>query len=147
MSKAITKRSVDSYTDFLKSINVVFIAMTECEAKIDRAKYFKTEEMLSAKTETGLTKSHHKNGFDIWATITVRTIPAKDRKQDGSIKITASFLAHLHAKKAASKENIDRFVDSDFRILIWPYFREFVTSTSARMHIPHITLPITGAGE
>ena len=147
MSKAMTKRTVDSYTDFLKSINVVFIAMTECEAKIDRAKFFNTEEVLGAKAETELTKRSHKEGFDIRATITVRTAPAKDRKQDGSLKIRASFLVHLHAKKAVNNDNIEHFVDSDFRILIWPYFREFVTSTSARMHIPNITLPITGARE
>jgi preprotein translocase subunit SecB len=141
MKKALATRPDVAYTDFLKSLDVIFLSLAECEARIDRRRFFNTDERLAMDAHAEWTRAG-KDSFDVRATIVINTIPAN--KKDGSLMVKAVYLVHLHSKPPINEQHIRRFVQADLRILIWPYFREFIASTTARMHIPPITLPITG---
>jgi preprotein translocase subunit SecB len=144
MPKKLKKHSGDKYREFLKSLHVGSIALSDCTAQIDRTRYFDTEEelMLVAKTKAINIK---KDAFDVEATIAVRSHEVG--KKDGSLKIDATYLLHFHGKAPVQSTHIKRFVDGDVRLVIWPYFREFVAATTGRMHIPPVTLPITAREE
>lgn len=144
MPKKQKKQSPDKYRDFLKSLNVAFIALSDCVAQVDRARYFKTEEdlMLAAQAKaTNITT----DAFDVEASISVKT--REGGKKDGSLTIGVTYLLHFHGKPPLENSHVKRFVDSDVRLVIWPYFREFIATTTGRMHIPPVTLPITAKGE
>lgn len=141
MQKQLTKHSAISYTDFLKSLEVGFLALVECKARIDRQQLSKSKDGLAVDARAAW-KRVDNDAFDVRPEITIRAI--SKNKKDGALEIKAVYLVHLHGKPPINEAHIKRFVEADLRILIWPYFREFIASMSARMHIPPITLPITG---
>ena len=38
---------------------------------------------------------------------------------------------------------MERFVDSEFRLILVPYARQFVSSTTAQMGIPPLVIPLS----
>jgi hypothetical protein len=57
------------------------------------------------------------------------------------VSIAATYDLHFHAK-VKPKPLVDKFCNSDLRLIVWPYFREYVTDVSARMYIPPVILPL-----
>lgn len=144
MSKKLKKHSVDGYRDFLKSLNVSFIALSDCDAHVDRGRYFETKEELMFAAQAKATNITAE-AFDVEAEISVKAQEAG--KKDGSLRIGVTYLLHFHSKEPLQKSYVQRFVNSDVRLMVWPYFREFIAATTGRMHIPPVTLPITDRDE
>jgi preprotein translocase subunit SecB len=79
--------------------------------------------------------------FDVRSTLTLAITKAGDERP--LVRFLATYDLHFHGKDI-SKKNVDKFVASEVRLIIWPYFRELVNNASGRMHIPPIILPISG---
>jgi preprotein translocase subunit SecB len=151
MPKRKTKRTPtrtaiaeDGYTGFLRSVELFGIAVIDSEFQVDRDKYFEEEDKsLSVlwkcqPTEVG------DDYFEADARLSVKLRAGKEANP--LLKLDATFRLHMHAPKPLNREFIDRFADSEVKIIIWPYFREYVTSVCGRMHIPQITLPFAATG-
>ena len=67
-------------------------------------------------------------------------------EQVHAISIECVFLAHFHGPSRVGKEKIEAFLKSYMPIISWPYFRQFVSDTTARMAIPPVTLPLLSQG-
>jgi hypothetical protein len=84
------------------------------------------------------------NYFDVEAAFSVVLQPAADT--DGpvrqALRIECVFYGHFHAAKPLNVEHAKKFAESDAWLVFWPYFRQFVSDTTARMAIPPLAIPL-----
>jgi preprotein translocase subunit SecB len=59
------------------------------------------------------------------------------------LAITATFIAEYEMAEgfSPSSEELNAFVNANAVFNCWPYWREYVHSTAARMNLPPLTLP------
>jgi hypothetical protein len=68
-------------------------------------------------------------------------LTAGGKESSPVLRLTCSFEAHLHSGVHLDKRFADQFVESELRLIAWPYFRQFVFDTTARMMIPPVIVP------
>ena len=135
---------IDSYSRFLTSIDPIIIALVQETFRIDRGRYLKSEsELLSARIESKLSKLG-KEAFDVRTSL-VLTVTSSP-KEKPLVDFRAVYELHFHGN-GITDANVKRFIASELRIVIWPYFRELVNNATARMHVPPIILPVSSRGE
>lgn len=65
-----------------------------------------------------------------------------DESVDVLGKIDANYVAEYKMSSNVEQEALDEFALKNVSYHVWPYFREFVTSQTARMNVPKIVLPM-----
>jgi preprotein translocase subunit SecB len=114
-------------------------------AKIDRAMYWKhlrkSETITREITTTYRPLDAEGDHFDIEGKLQLSI--ALKGSANAILSITCTYNAHFHAAKGFSAEAVDQFAKSGAKIIIWPYFRHFVSDMTSRMHIPTITIPLS----
>jgi preprotein translocase subunit SecB len=135
---------VDRYSSFLSSLDPTTIALIHEAFRIDRLKYLESEkDSLNVRVSSKLL-SIGDGFFDVRSTLILVITKAGDEKP--LVRFLATYDIHFHGKEI-NKRNVDRFITSELRLIIWPYYRELVNNASGRMHIPPIILPISGNKE
>ena len=143
--KAVTDRGQDGYPKFIESLQLYTIGLCESECSINRADYWGGEEARDITYEmTAKASSVGDDAFDAKASLTLSVTGEKSKKV--MVRISVSFDLHFHAK-TRNKEFVERFCESEIRLIVWPYFREYVSSTIGRMHVPPIILPTSNKSE
>lgn len=147
MPETIQKRAVaaPSYTEFLKSLHLSIIALKESSCEIDRDRYWKErkERNISFKLLSKPTSVNEEH-FDIRSTLTLNVNTQK--ATSSVVKVSATFDLHFHAEPII-EEFVEKLCQSEIRLIVWPFFREFVINMTARMHIPPVTLPLSDEAE
>jgi preprotein translocase subunit SecB len=59
------------------------------------------------------------------------------------LHVECEFEAHLHGPEPISKASVERFVDSEFALILVPYARQFVSATTAQMSVPPLVIPLS----
>lgn len=67
---------------------------------------------------------------------------SKEDSSDELAIIEAEYLAEYKLKDKISHDAIDAFCLKNVGHNVWPYWREFVSTTSQKLGIPHLTLPL-----
>src|SRR6266566_2163153 len=64
--------------------------------------------------------------------------------EDFFIRIEARFVVSyaVRSEEGLTQDNFDAFGERNGIYNVWPYWREFVQSTTARMGLPPLTLPV-----
>jgi len=137
----------DKYSSFLKSIKLIGLGLENCSASLNRDLY---SRLLSRKnTSRTITSEYeltevHDTHFDVSARLTVH-VEDKD-KTTRSLSIQCAFAAHFHcARLDTGKDYAERFTQSELRLIMWPYFREFVSDVSSKMAIPPLLIPLSAS--
>jgi preprotein translocase subunit SecB len=128
------------YADFLKSLQLHVISLKESSCDIDRVPYWQHKERNLSYKMSAECVDIDSDYFDVRAKIEVAMVGGKQRVH--LIKIVASFDLHFHADSIL-KPLVDRFCKSDVRLIVWPYFREYVSDVSSRMYVPPVILPLS----
>jgi preprotein translocase subunit SecB len=132
-----------TYTSFLRSLEPFFISLTDSSFHGDREQYFENQKHeLDVTWRTELAKKW-KESFDVRAHVTIRIFAPATKKD--FFTLSASYLLHVHAPAPLDPEHVQRFTESEVRLIIWPYVREYATSVFGRMHVPPAILPVTGS--
>lgn len=128
----------DSYTQFVRSLDLVMIALTSVRARIKRDEYFeaKGRELSAAASVTP--KRMSRDYFDLRTQVNVKST---SKSSNALFNFSATYELHFHAKPPIDAKLVRRFADSDAHFILWPYLREHVSDVSARMYIPPILLP------
>lgn len=132
------------YKLFLKSLGLHVIYLKETSCAIDRETYWKHRERNLSYKMTAESEDIGEDYFDVSAKLEVTVTGGKPKVHQ--IRISATFALHFHAKDAP-KPLVDRFCGSDLRLIVWPYFREYVSDVSSRMYIPPVILPLSNEEE
>jgi hypothetical protein len=133
------------YEDFLRGLRLISVALKNCSASIDRTALFAAME----KKDGPIRSFRHsykstdigKNFFEAAGLFVVSL-----QKVDESIpvlQVQCEFEAHLHGPEPVSKAHVERFVDSEFQLILVPYARQFISSTTAQMSIPPLVIPLS----
>jgi preprotein translocase subunit SecB len=140
----------EPYESFLRSVQLVAMGLDRSSSELDRPEYAR----LSREQDGGLVKFNANYRLDSIGTkyfeVTgIFTLVVEDSKtKKAALRIETEYSAHLHANSPIDKKLADQFTHSDLRIILWPFFRQYVFDETGRMAIPPITVPIsTSSGE
>ena len=128
------------YEAFIASLKLQIINLKETACDIDREAYWKHKEKNISYKLTAEAIDTGEGYFDVRAKLEAAMTGGKSKAH--LIKIAATYDLHFHAKPIP-KVFLDRFCHSDVRLIVWPYFREYVSDVSARMYIPPMILPLS----
>jgi preprotein translocase subunit SecB len=132
------------YTEFLKSLDLSVIALSEATVKGDREGYLEAPNHVISMRWMGKSVKSGPSHFDVLADLTVSV--SKPKSKVHFLDLAVTYRLHIHCAKAFPPEYVDRFCNSEVRLMVWPYFREYVTSICGRMHIPPVFLPLATMG-
>lgn len=59
-----------------------------------------------------------------------------------AVKIDCVFVGHFHTTERVEEEHAKKFAEAESWLMFWPFFRQFVVDTTARMSIPPILIPL-----
>jgi hypothetical protein len=80
--------------------------------------------------------------FYIIASLTVRIVSESDQKEHALIKVQFELEYRLPSDFTASQAELRAFAKVNGVFNAWPYFREVVQSTSQKMDLPVVLLPV-----
>jgi preprotein translocase subunit SecB len=146
MPTTIEKKSKTTldYTAFLASLHLYTINLKEAACDIDREAYWEHKEKNVSYKLTAESAGIKEDSFDVRSKLEVSMTGGKSKAH--VVKIAATFDLHFHAK-AIPKAFVDKFCSADVRLIVWPYFREYVSDVSARMYVPPVILPLSNKEE
>ena len=137
------------YEQFLKSVRPVGLGLLESSCKLDRGAYGK---LMRQKNRPGrLISTEYKlveaDGGYFDATAKFMLAVAENHKATPALIVEAVYETHFHCKAPAQRELAERFVASELRLVMWPYFRELVFDLCGKMSIPPITIPLVASAD
>jgi hypothetical protein len=141
--KTLARTSTMNYTDFLRSIQPIWISLVETSFAGDRAQYFEHKEHELSVSWNAEPVEFGAEFFEVKAQAVIRLSPTKSR--ESFFSLSATYHLHIHASAPLNRDHVKRFVGGELRLLVWPYVREYTSSVSGRMHVPPVLLPLTGS--
>jgi preprotein translocase subunit SecB len=134
------------YEEFLEGLNLVHMGLKSCAASLEREGFY---ELFSEKKEgprrtisdTYKVTKLGKNFFEASGRVVVTVTGSRDAKP--VISVECEFEAHIHGAAPIPKDFAERFVNSEFQLILVPYARQFVSSLTAQMSIPPLILPLS----
>lgn len=144
--KQRTKKAIEilAYTEFLRSLELIGIALIESHCRIMRDEFFEIKEQTLSVVSGARPEEVGKNYFEATAKLTLSVSSKLSKSHEPLLEITAEYRLHIHTTVQAKKEFLERFTQNEIRVIVLPYFREYLSSICGRMHIPPIMLPLGG---
>ena len=134
------------YAAFLKGIKLLGFGMQDSHTTQNRAAYADLYEKgrLTRRISTEYrTLSVEPDFFNASAKL---TLTVEDRKSNAPpiVTVECTYVAHFHCDgRQISEDLAQRFTESELRLVVWPYFRQFVNDMTARMAIEPILIPFS----
>jgi preprotein translocase subunit SecB len=144
--KSLPANRDQQYALFLKGIQLCGFGMQDSRTTQDRAAYV----ALSAKNRlTRRISTEYKVmevtgiSFNASAKLSL-TIEDKVNPASPAVLVEGTYIAHFHCDGCEiTKALAERFTKSELRIVVWPYFRQFVNDATSRMAIQPIVIPFS----
>ncbi len=84
-----------------------------------------------------------KDSFNASAKLSL-TVEDKANPASPAVLVECTYIAHFHCDGCEiTKALAERFTKSELRIVVWPYFRQFVNDATSRMAIQPIVIPFS----
>src|SRR5262245_1671089 len=116
------------YERFLESLEPFSVGLNSCAASLDRMLHWKTRQ--DKQTPISLIDSKYKvdwvgeKSFDVIGELSVTAEHPETKKR--ILQIGCAFEVHFHSEAECREEHVNRFAQEEFRVFVWPYFRQFV---------------------
>lgn len=137
-----TTISPEQYRELLEGLGLENINLVECHAEINHdILWGEASQMTPVRVglEQGVVRWEQKDDtLTFWHGYQLRG--KVKRKQ--VLRVEAIYLVRYTTKQPVSAEFVHIFQQSTLILTTYPYFRELVDSTTRRMGIPPITLPM-----
>jgi len=143
--KPSTKPDDGRYEKFLADLRLSTLSLISSSSKLDRPLYFDVyRQPRGAVRDVTATYELTNVADDFFDAMANFRLTIRGRKKEESVlAIDCAFEAHFHGANPMPRELADRFTTSELRLVVWPYFRQFVWDMTARMSIPPITIPFS----
>jgi hypothetical protein len=141
-----TSPSTDKeYNDFIKNLKLIALGLGSSSSKLERGNLIRLRDKKDAElrkiTAVYEVSSSSDDHFDLEGKF---NFSCADRQGGESpLVIECRIDAHFHGKRPVNKEFAKRFAESEFRFVVWPFFRQFVFDMTARMAIPPVAIPLS----
>jgi preprotein translocase subunit SecB len=143
--KGPIKTGSANYETFLRGLRLYDICLVRSSSEVQQRAYF---ELLNRKRNAlgtfNVSFELSDVGEDFFNTTSTFQLTVRGAKAGKSVlTIECVFEGHFHVQGKVARELAQRFTDSELELVVWPYFRQFVSDTTARMSIPPITVPLS----
>src|SRR5581483_3934203 len=134
----------DSYRPFLESVQPLLVALDSCNASVDRVALVaaivaegEQDRPVNSIRANYVLKGTSPDVFVVTASVVVTT--RVGNKPPPVLTIECVFEMTFKALDVEKqRQHVQRFIDTELRVIGWPFFREFVSATSIRMGIPNL---------
>jgi preprotein translocase subunit SecB len=134
-------KAKEDYIRFLKDLEVDEIYLSDTKANFDRDRSKSSKQVAVHGRSTFGKPSISNTSFTVPATMQV-LIGAPDAKDAfGRIEVTYVLKFSVQSKEL-NPDHVNQFTKSTIKVVIWPFFREFIHNMTARFGIPHVNVPI-----
>lgn len=130
------KISPEEYRKILSGIELKNILLKEIKASIEH-KYFTENTRITIKD-----KAQYKNDENELIVTHTYTLTAKNKDKKNALKIVGTFIVIFESNHEINDDFFDIYKETSLPLNVWPFFRELVNSTTSRMNIPPLTLPL-----
>lgn len=133
------------YEEFLRGVELVSVGLRGCSAHLDRAglsRLWSSEKRPPRTFSDTYRLTEVGSGFFEAAGLFVVKVQ-ESLSVAPVLSVECEFEAHLHGVEPISKAFVERFVKSEFRLILVPYARQFVSSITAGMSIPPLIIPLS----
>ena len=143
--KSSTNTSSISYEQFLKEIQLVDLSLVSSSSLLREKDYIAASSKKRPLNFSITSKYELNKCGDNFFTSTAKFQVAVEDAKSGTkpIAIECAFVGHFHAGFELMKNDVERFTSSEFRIIVWPYLREFVQQITARMSVLPLIVPLS----
>jgi preprotein translocase subunit SecB len=124
-------------------VDIIEVRLIDCNChQTPEASQGKQLVDYNYSVETELKKEHSQ--ILLFPTFKMTAKPDKTAGDEISLSIQARFLLayKINSLKGITKKNIEAFGNVNGIYNAWPYWREFVQNTIARMGLPKLTIPV-----
>ena len=138
------------YDEFLEHLEPTILGLDSSTFALNRDVYWSRPKNARRVLSSKYSLAHvDKDYFDVQASLgVVLQWSEGDGPLVQALRIDCVFTGHFHAAAPLAQENAQKFTDRDSWLVFWPFFRQFVSDTTARMAIPPIVVPMAlGPGE
>ena len=129
---------------FEDQVELIAMGVKRCACAIDRRAYGhlrkQREDEIRQISATVNLAEQGEGFFD--GTIGYELVVRDKNNKNEPVRLECVFEAHFHGPKAMRRADAERFLETYFRVISWPYFRQFVSDMTARMAIPPLVLPL-----
>lgn len=143
--KKYTKSGTKGYEEFLRNLKIFGLGLESSASQLDRSAYARLHEQKKNRVRNIAATYElvrvEREVFDATAKFKLTVEDKKTKMQP--LKIECVFQTHFHGKKPVDKQFAERFTRSELRLVVWPYFRQFVSDMTAKMAIPPIIVPLS----
>ena len=128
----------------IAAVSLANVRLLEASAKTRVRMSEITEDMCPQFSHAArVTSDGLKDGlFYVVASLAVNIVSEPDQKEHASMKVQFELAYRLPSDFTASRSELSAFAKVNGIFNAWPYFREFVQSTSQKMDLPVILLPV-----
>jgi preprotein translocase subunit SecB len=139
-----------SVTNLEAQIELFAMGIHSCSCKLDRPKYMRMrnrddDSEIRHVSATAKLEDHGDFYFD---GSVMYELLVRDKKSGlEPLKLECTYEAHFHGPKSIPRDEANRFLQKYFKIISWPYFRQFVSDMTARMSIAPLILPLFPEGK
>jgi preprotein translocase subunit SecB len=130
------KISSEKYREILDGLELKNILMSNLKASI------KHELFSEGLTVSIKDSSSYENKEDEVIIRNTYRLTAKNKERKIALKIEATYILVFETKEIITDNFFEVYEKISLPLNVWPFFRELVNSTTARMNIPPITLPL-----
>jgi hypothetical protein len=135
------------YARFLEGLELIAVGLKGCSAHLNRSGMARLsrEERRSLRSFTEAYKVTEvgRGYFEACGSFIVTVRESAEAKP--VLLVECEYEAHLHGPEPLSVAFIERFVGSEFQLILVPYARQFISSTTAQMSIPPVVIPLSTA--
>jgi preprotein translocase subunit SecB len=134
------------YATFLRGIKLSGFGLQESRTVLNRDAYaaLYEKERLTYRISTDYhTAEVEKDFFNASAKLKLN-VEDKKGVMPEAVLIECTFETHFHCDGCRiTRDLAERFTESELRLVVWPYFRQFVNDATARMTIQPILIPFS----
>lgn len=131
------------YGQFLEGLEPVIVGLDRSTFSLDRGLYWSAPKdatrVLASKYELRTATDDY---FDVIASYRVAIEWQDDTSLKVAVEIECVFSGHFHVTSPLNWDHAKTFAEDESWLVFWPYFRQFVSDTTARMSIPPIVVPM-----
>jgi hypothetical protein len=129
------------YGEFVQGLDLVGLALKSCRCDLDRSAYFGLPENLTSFTHKYRLTLFTETTFDAEGNFELSVSESEDIAPP--LRMECVFEVHFHGKAPLRREDVERFIGSELKLVLVPHARQFFFSLTGQMAIPPSVLPLT----
>lgn len=146
--KNLPSKLDQEYSKFLRGIKLIGLGLEHCNTRLDRDAYYELYEKKRSARKISADYQLVEAQKEFFNVLAKFRLSVEDKRDSSSttLLIECAYAAHFHcAAHGITQELAQRFTESELRLVVWPYFRQFVNDLTARMAITPILIPFSAA--